>query len=203
MASPPPLAAEPKLPESAGGGSLRATAYTLLGLVLLAGAWVRFNPQIAALAPGLAAPVADIAARVAEPGRAQGLLEVTLVPQQSEAQALAAMGLPSGQEAVLARAVQRGRLRLVQLPLFDFNPPASDAVDEVRRIEVSTAGYTRVVLVGRLPVSVTLPIGRMGTVALRNLGTGPAALGAVTLTGPVRLPDLSAGAGLEVGVIAQ
>ncbi len=199
----PRPAAEPKLPEAAGGGALRGTAYTLLGLLLLAGLWVRFNPQLAALAPGLAAPVADLAARVAEPGRARGLLEVDLVPLAATAQAIAAMRLPADQAAVLAQAVRRGRLRLVQLPLFDFAPPTEDATGGAPLIEVATGGYSRVVALGSLPVAVTLPIGPVGTVSLRNLGTGTADIGAVTLTGPVRLPNLSGGTGLEVGVIAQ
>ena len=195
--------AEPKLPDSAGRGALRGMVYTLLGVMLLAGAWIRFNPQIAAFAPGLAGPAADLAAQVAEPGRARGLLEVDLVPQGETAKAVARMGLPADQEEALVEAVRRGRLRLVRLPLFDFAPPADDAADAARLIEVSASGYTRVVSLARLPVAVTLPIGPVGVVSLRNLGTGTVDIGAVTLTGPVRLPDLPAASGLDVGVIAQ
>lgn len=203
MPAPSPLPAEPHLPESAGSGLLRGTLYTVLAAMLLAGVWIRFNPQIAAIAPGLAAPAADLAAQVADPGRARGLLEVELVPLSETAQAVAAMRLPSDQAAALAAAVRRGDVRLVRLPLFDFAPPADDAIDMARVIEVSAAGYTRAVPLGRLPVAVTLPIAKMGTVALRNPGGGTVAVGAVTLTGPVRLPDLPSAAVLDVGVIAQ
>ena len=75
--------------------------------------------------------------------------------------------------------------------------------DTARVVEVSAGGYTRVVRLTRLPVSVTLPIGPVGSVAIRNLGAEAVGIGALTLEGPVRLPDLPAAAGVEVGVIAQ
>ena len=202
----PPLpsqAAEPKLPEAAGSGALRGVVYTLLGALLLAGAWVRFNPQIAAVAPDLAAPVADIAARAAAPGRVQGLFEVGLLPMSTTAEAVAAMGLPAEQTATLTQAVRRGRLRLVRLPLFDFGLTPDDAPDPARIVEVSAGGYTRVVRLTRLPVTLTVPIGPVGTVSFRNLSAGSVDIGALTLAGPVRLPDLPAASGLDVGVIAQ
>ncbi len=193
--------AEPSLPDPAGSAALRGVAYTLLMLILLAGAWIRFNPQIAALAPMLAGPAADVAAQMAAPGRLRGLAEVALVPLADTGEAVAAMRLPAAEAAALTQAVRRGRLRLVRLPLFDSGADAADAVARV--IEVSAGGYTTTVQLTRLPVAVTLPIGAVGTAAIRNLGGDTVGVGAVTLAGLVRLPDLPAAAGLEIGVVAQ
>lgn len=199
----PTEAAEPAIPDAAGAGALRGLVYTVLALLLLAGAWVRFNPQIAAIAPMLAGPAADVAAQMAASGRVQGLVELDLLPMRATAEAVAAMRLPADEAATLTQAVRRGRLRLVRLPLFDFGADPAAAPDAARIVEVSAAGYTRVIRLTRLPVAVTLPIGPVGSVSIRNLGAGTVGIGALTLDGPVRLPDLPAAAGLEVGVIAQ
>lgn len=193
---PAPQAAEPVLPASAGSAALRTTVSALLVAMLVAGAWVRFNGRIAAIAPGLAGPAAQVADELGASGRVRGLLELGLLPMPAGPDAVAAMGLPAGEAAALAQAVQRGRLRLVQLPLFD----ASGAG---RSVQVSSAGYTRLVPLARQPVVVTLPIGRVGTVSFRNAGPAGLGVGALTLTGPVQLPTLAAGQTLDVGVVAQ
>lgn len=195
--------AEPTIPDASGSGALRSVIYTVLAVMLLAGAWVRFNPQIAAIAPELAAPVADVAGRVAQPDRVRGLIEVGLLPMDATAEAVAAMDLPTGDAAILTQAVRRGRLRLVRLPLFDSGPEPADAPDTARAVQVSAGGYTRIIHLTRLPVSVTLPIGPVGAVSLRNLGSASVGIGALTLDGPVQLPELPPAAGLEVGVVAQ
>ena len=75
---------------------------------------------------------------------------------------------------------------------------------------VSSGGYDRLIRLGRQPVVVTLPIDRVGTVSFRvpagEAKALPAAglgIGALTQTGPLRLPDLGANQELDVGVIAQ
>ncbi len=200
---PAPQAAEPDLPASAGSAALRVTVSTLLAVMLVAGAWVRFNGRIAALSPGLAGPAAQVADELGESGRVRGLLELGLLPAPAGPEAVAAMGLPTGEAATLAQAVQRGRLRLVRLPLFDA--AGSEAGHSV---QVSSAGYTRLVPLTRQPVVVTLPIGRVGTVSFRDASpgsVGPAGttIGALTLSGPVQLPTLAAGQTFDVGVVAQ
>ena len=198
----PTQAAEPQIPQAAGASGLRITIYALLAVLLLAGGWVRFNRQIAAVSPMLAAPVADVAAQVADSGRVKGLVELGLVPISATGEAVAAMGLPSGDAAVLAEAVRRERLRLVRLPIFDLSPSLS-AEPGGRVVEVSSGGYTRFVRLGRQPLSVTLPMGPVGSVSFRNLSPDAVGIGALTLAGPVRLPDLAAAGTMDVGVIAQ
>ncbi len=200
---PPTEAPEPTLPQSSGSGALRGTAYFLLLLLLLAGAWVRFNREIAAVAPGLAGPAAEVATQAAAAGRAAGLVEVGLLPSSATAAEVAKMGLPAGDAAALTQAVRDRRLRLVRLPLFDSGPFDGGGTQAGHMIQVSAAGYTRVVELTAQPVSVTLPIAQVGTVTFRNLGGGPVGIGALTLAGPVRLPDLTEAGMMEVGVIAQ
>lgn len=195
---PAPQAAEPDLPASAGSAALRVTVSTLLAVMLVAGAWVRFNGRIAALSPGLAGPAAQVADELGESGRVRGLLELGLLPAPAGPEAVAAMGLPTGEAATLAQAVQRGRLRLVRLPLFD-----AAASEAGRSIQVSSAGYTRLVPLTRQPVVVTLPIGRVATVSFRDAGPAGTTIGALTLSGPVQLPTLAAGQTLDIGVVAQ
>ena len=195
---PAPQAAEPDLPASAGSAALRVTVSTLLAVMLVAGAWVRFNGRIAAISPGLAGPAAQVADELGESGRVRGLLELGLLPAAAGPEAVAAMGLPTGEAATLAQAVQHGRLRLVRLPLFD-----AAGSEAGRSVQVSSAGYTRLVPLTRQPVVVTLPIGRVGTVSFRGAGPGSVGVGALTLSGPVQLPALAVGQTLDVGVVAQ
>lgn len=196
-------AAEPSVPDAAGAGALRTLIYGMLAVMLLAGGWVRFNRQIASVVPALAAPVADVANQVADAGRVKGLVEIGLLPVSATAEAVAAMGLPASDAAALAQAVRRGRLRLVRLPLFDLSPSLPADAAAGRAIEVSTGGYTRFVRLTRQPLTVTLPIGPVGTVAFRNASGDVIDIGALTLEGPVKLPDLGTGGVMTVGVIAQ
>ena len=189
------------MPVSAGSAALRVTVSALLAAMLVAGVWVRFNGRIAALAPGLAGPAAQVADELGESGRVRGLVELGLLPAAAGPEAVAAMGLPAGEAATLVQALQRGRLRLVRLPLFDAGSGAS--LGAGGSVQVSSGGYTRLVQIARQPVVVTLPIGRVGTVSFRDAGPASVGIGALTLAGPVQLPVLSAGQALDVGVVAQ
>ena len=202
--------AEPAIPGSGGTSAGRATLYVTLAVMLAAGGWVRFNDQIATVAPGLAAPASGVAQGVAAQPSVHSLLELGLMPRAAEPAAVAGMGLPATDSAAMLGALQRNRLRLVQMPLFDAGLSAPDGTDLGRTVLVSSGGYTRLVRIGRQPVVVTLPIDRVGTVSFRvparEAGALPASglgIGAITATGPVRFPDLAEGQELEVGVMAQ
>ena len=201
--------AEPALPGAGGTSALRTTIYAGLALILAAGAWVRFNDDLATVAPGLAAPAA--AARQATSASAlHPLLEQSLVPRSDEAAAVAALGLPTADAAAMLDALRRDRLRLVQLPLFDAGSALPGAAEAGHVVLVSSAGFSRMVRIGRTPVPVTLPIDRAGTVSFqvaageaKMLPDSGLGIGAVTLVGPVPLPHLHAGEQLDVGVVAQ
>ena len=165
-----------------------------LGLLVLTGVWVRFNDRVAALLPFLAAP--GTAASV-EPS---GLVELALLPQSEAQAAVAGMGLSASDAGALTEALRRGRLRLVRMPVFDAQPDPSAAR---RTVRVSAGGYATTVPLAVQPAPVTLPVGPVGTVLFSATGAGAVSVGALTLDGPVRFPDLPAGQSLEVGVIAQ
>jgi hypothetical protein len=196
-------AAEPHIPEVPGSGSTRRTVYALLALLVLAGGWVRFNDRIASVAPGLAAP----AAPASEATRNKGLVELGLVPAGEAPAAIQAMNLPASDAAALATAVKEDRVRLVQLPVFD----TGDSTPGGRTVEISTAGFSQLVRLTPAPLRVTLPINRAGEVSFRIVpgqagdpgGMRLASIGALTLSGPVHLPDLHLGDRLSVGVVAQ
>ena len=200
----PIVASGEALPQSSGSSLLRNTAYTLLAVMLAAGGWVRFNDQIARVAPSIAAPAAGVAQthRAAATGGVLGLIELGLLPRSDSAQAVAAMGLPSKQEGALLADIRRDRLRLVRMPLFDAGPAATDGIAGAS-VMVSSGGYSRMVRLGRQPTLVTLPIDRVGTVAFRVAGGDPVGIGALTISGPVSLPPLASGQELDVGVVAQ
>ncbi len=196
-------AAERSVRGANGRSALRSSAYMLLAVMLLAGGWVRFNREIAAVAPELAGPVADVADQAAASDRVKGLIELDLLPLSATAEAVAAMGLPTGDAAALTQAVRRGRQRLVRLPLFDLSPTLAADQGIGRSVEVSSGGYTRFVHLSSEPVSVTLPISTIGSVSLRNIGADMVGIGALTVVGPIRLPDLPAGQAMQVGVVVQ
>ncbi|MBE7212596.1 MAG: hypothetical protein INR65_16375 [Gluconacetobacter diazotrophicus] len=197
---------EPEIAPSGGGNAARATLYGALGLVLLAGAWVRFAPTIDQVAPALAPPVAAGPQQARSDSRPGTLVEAQSVPAAEVGAAIAAMKLPADQSAALADAVKRDRLRLVTLPLFDAGMATPAAGAGGPAVTVSTAGFSRVVPLTRQPVPVVLPIDRVGTVTFQVASAakaGPVGLGALTVTGPVRLPDMARGDVLSVGVMAQ
>jgi len=199
----PTEAIEPARPESGGASALRTMVYAALVVMLVAGAWVRFNDQIASILPGLAnGPAADVADRLPGADRAQGLLETGLVPMAATPAAIAAMGLSTTDAALLTQAVERRRLRLIHLPVLDITPvlPA-DSIGH--SIEVSAAGYTRIVHIGRQPTTLTLPIGPAGMVTFRSTSADAVGIGALTLSGLVNLPELAAGQQIKLGLIAQ
>jgi hypothetical protein len=174
----------------------------LLALLLVAGAWVRFNGQIAEIMPALSGPAGAIADQLGFSGRARGLLELGLLPAAVPAGEVASMGLSGADAASLSDALQRRRLRLVHLPVLDVSP-VLETGNLGHTIEVSAGGYTRLVRLSREPVTLTLPIGVAGTVSFRTEGGDPVSIAAITLSGPVRLPDLPSGQVLSVGVLAQ
>ena len=196
---------EPSIPEAPGSGALRRTAYAGMALLLLAGGWIRFNDKIASVSPALAGPAGAIAQQAADAGGPQGLFELQMMPSAAVAAAVAAMGLPASNAALLAADLKRDRIRLVQMPLFDAGVATGADTLAGRAVEVSSGGYTRLVQLTRQPVVVTLPISRVGTVSFRVVGhaTDALGIGALTLSGPVVLPELSAGQQLDVGVVAQ
>ena len=196
----PPPAVEPYVPASAGSGALVTTAYTLLGLMLAGAAWVRFNDQIAGTVPALAGPAEAVADQLAAAHRIQGLIELPILPASATQEAVASMALPVAQAAQLTDALQRRRLRLIRMPLIDLSAAAADAG---RTVQVSAGGYVRVVHLTRTPVTLTLPIGPVGTVLFQTSSPDGVGIGAMTLAGLERLPALPSGATLEVGVIAQ
>ena len=61
----------------------------------------------------------------------------------------------------------------------------------------------RVVRLSHTPVTLTLPIGPVATVSFQTSSADGVGIGAMTLAGLQRLPDLPQGATLQVGVIAQ
>ncbi len=202
----PALAPDPEAPLATGSGPLRQTALGVLAVMVVAGGWIRFNDRIASVMPALAAPSTVLTDRAAGDGdMIRGLVELGLLPSTATAAAVASMGLPPQEAAVLAAAVQRGRVRLARLPLFDAGPVDANALDAAgtRSVQVSAGGYTSLVRLTRQPVVVTLPIGPVGSVLFRTAGGGEVAIGALTLDGPVRFPTLQVGQQLDVGVIAQ
>ena len=202
--------AEPELAASSSASPGRAALYTLLVLMLAGGGWVRFNDRIATLAPGLAAPAAGAVQGAETKLPVDMLMELPLLPHTAEPAAVAGLGLPASDAAAITSALKRDRLRLVQIPLFDAGSSAPDGTDAGRTVLVSSGGYDRLIRLGRQPVVVTLPIDRVGTVSFRvpageakALPPSGLGIGALTQTGPMRLPDLGANQELEVGVIAQ
>ena len=190
-------------PSPAGSGSMQRLAYGVLAVLVVAGAWVRFNDRLAEFSPGLASPVAQmIAGRATRAGQPTGLAELALLAPGAEAAAIARLGLPRDQAAAMAADLRRDRIRLVQVPLFDAGAGGGGP----RLVSVSSGGYGRLVALTRTPTMVMLPIDRVGTISFRAAGAGPSdpvGIGMLTLAGPLQLPDLAAGERLDVGVIAQ
>ena len=200
MQSPAPYDAGP-VPDSAGrtGSPLRSTAYTILALTLLAGLWLRFNTQISAIAPTLAGPD-ELVSQTADPNQIRELVQIALLPANQAAQAVADMGLGTGEAAALTQALRRGRLRLARLPLLDDSPTLPGGS---QMIQVSAGGYTRQILLTREPQAVTVPVGPAGAISFSTPETTSVGIVGLTLGGPVRLPDIHAGQVFSVGVIAQ
>ncbi len=195
-----PPRAEPPIPLRVGSGGLHITAYTLLALMVAGAAWVRFNNQIAETVPVLAGPAEAVADRIADASRIKGLVELAILPPSATPEAVASMGLPAADARSLSGALSRRRLRLVHMPLVDLS---ATQADQGRIVRVSTAGYTRVVQLSRTPVTLTLPVGPVGTVSFQTSSADGVGIGAVTMAGLARLPALPAGATLSVGIVAQ
>lgn len=191
----PAETAEPIVRGGAGAVAFRGTLYALLGVAVGCGAWLRFNTQIAAVVPGLA-DAGTVAA--GEPARVRALMELGLMPAGEAEAAVAGMGLSGGEAALMQAALRDRRVRLVRMPLVDETP--GDAGHDV---VVSTAGYSRMVRLTRTPVAVPLPVGPAGEVSFSTPDAEAVGIGALGLSGPVRLPDVARGDVLSVGVVAQ
>jgi len=168
--------------------------------MLLAGMWVRFNAQIAAVSPALAGPAASVAETLGDTAHIGGLFQLGLLPASQTKAAVAEMDLPAGEAAALIEALQRKRLRLAHLPLIDDSLVLSPGGHAV---VVSSGGYTRQVVLTRAATLVTLPVGPAGVVSFSTADTGQVGIVGLTLAGPVRLPDLQAGQVVSAGIIAQ
>jgi hypothetical protein len=189
MPRPLPLATEPPLP-TAAQGPLRTTITALLALLLAAGIYIRFGAQITALLATLAPtpPPAPLA-----------LVELPLIPTSQTQAAIAEMGLDATDAAALQDALKRGRLRLAHIPLLDDTPTLAGS----HAVTISAGGYTRSLLLTRQPTVVTIPIGPVGEIAFTTSEADNIGIVGLTLSGPVRLPDLHLGQTIAVGVIAQ
>ena len=203
----PSTLAEP-VPAPSGGGAagLRALA-VMLAVLVAVGGWVRFSDRIAGWIPSLA-PLAASGGAAAADGRVGALLELGLIPASAGVPAVRAMTLPAKDESALAQAVERRRLRLVRVPLFERDG-GSGAV-----VQVDANGLTQVVHLAAQPIVLTVPMAQVGSLRFRLLGAPPdvaspggiqpgVGIGAITLTGPTALPTLQAGQELDVGVVAQ
>ncbi len=136
----------PKIEPSpaAGSGSMQRLAYGVLAVLLLSGAWVRFNDSLAELSPSLASPVAQgIAERAALAAQPVSLAELALLAPGTEAAAIAGMGLPRDQAAAMAADLRRGRIRLVQVPLFDAGRRRRRTAAWSRSAPAAMAGWSR------------------------------------------------------------
>lgn len=186
-----------------GGATVgRSMIYAVLATALLAGGWMRFNPQIAAMVPGLAAPgllAGDQSATSAE--RPRALVELALLPSAQAEAAVAAMGLSKTDADLLVQSLRQGRVHLVRMPLVDAG--TTDETGPSHGVVVSTAGYSTLVQLTHSPIAVPLPVGPTGEVSFSTTDPDGVGIGALGLSGPVRLPDLAPGNVLSVGVIAQ
>ncbi len=198
--APSPLA-EPVLAPSGGGAAgVRALA-VMLALLVAVGGWVRFSDRIAGWIPALAPLAASGGAAAGD--RVRALLELGLIPAGDDLQAVGAMNLPFNEASALAQAVERRRLRLVRVPLFERDG-GSGAV-----VRVDANGLSQIVRLSAQPIVLTVPMAEVGSLRFRLLGASPGAaaggvgIGAITLTGPLALPTLQDGQELDVGVIAQ
>lgn len=191
----PTETAEPTVRGGAGASAFRGTVYALLGVAVLSGAWLRFNTEVASVVPALAD--AGTAA-AAQPAKVRGLMELGLVPVGEAESAVAGMGLSGTDAALMQAALRDRRLRLVRMPLVD-----ETAGNAGHNVVLSTAGYTRVVQLTRTPVAVALPVGPGGEVSFSTPDADAVGIGALGLSGPVRLPDLARGDVLSVEVVAQ
>ena len=197
----PTTLAEP-VPAPSGGGAagLRGLA-VMLAVLVAVGGWVRFSDRIAGWIPSLA-PLAASGGGAAD-GRVGALLELGLIPASAGVPAVRAMNLPAQDESALAQAVERRRLRLVRVPLFERDGGAGAVV------QVDANGLTQVVRLATQPIVLTVPMAQVGSLRFRLLGNPPGGappgvgIGAITLTGPLALPTLRAGQELDVGVVAQ
>lgn len=204
MKDQPTVQAAETVAPRADASPLSHLTYTFLSLLLVAGVCARLGGNSTPATPSPAGP----SATGSEPAKVQpaGLVELKLVPTNAQAEASATMKLAQSDQALLADAIAHRRLRLVKLPLFDagagpegIGGTADTALD--KSVQVSSGGYTTVVQLTHRPVVVTLPIDRVGIVSFH--GAAGLGVGALTLTGPTRLPPLTDSQGFNIRVVAQ
>ena len=196
----PAQTAEPMVRGSGGAAAFRGTLYALMCAVLLSGAWLRFNQQIAAVVPGLRAP--DMAQQGASPGEMKALVEMAMLAPGEAASAVPGMGLSNADANRMLQAMRDGRLRLIAFPMVDVST-ADDGGDGGHRVLVSSAGYSRVVQLTREPVVVTLPVAEASSVAFAPSGQAGAEICTRGLSGPLCLRPLNKGDVVDLGIIPQ
>lgn len=185
---------------SSGSAILRGTLYGTFAVLLAAGLWLRFNSQIAATVPALAGP-GPLTNQFADTLGTRALIELPLVSAASEPGEIARMGLPAGDAALLTQALRSGRVRLVKMPLLDASEILPNGTGH--SVQVTAGGYTTLVQLTRQPVAVALPVGPISQVSFRTLSADGVNIGAMGLSGPVRLPAITRGQEIDVGVVAQ
>ena len=174
----PAQAAEPMVRGSGGSAAFRGTLYALMAAALLAGAWIRFNQQIASVVPSLSAP-AGLQGPVV--GDVRALVEMAMLPESQSAAAVAGMGLSGTEASQLLQTLRQGRLRLIAFPMVDVS--AAGAAGG-HRVLVSASGYSRVVQVTREPIVVTLPVAAASAVSFAPSGSAGAEICTRGLSGP-------------------
>lgn len=189
-----------------GMGVRRGASVAMLVLLLIGGVSAKLGVNGETAIYDHAPPPVAANNDLLQGARPGAMVELGLLSARESIEAIPALNLPADEQTLMAEAVRRGRLRLIRLPLFDADP-VSDALGNVpvtpkiRSLELSSAGYTVPLVLTRRPVIVTLPIDRAAAVAFR--GVDGIRIGALTLTGPVRLSPLSGGQPLTVRVVAQ
>jgi hypothetical protein len=200
----PEETAAPFVRGSSSATFLRTSTYLVLALAVSGGAWLRFNPQIAAFLPSLAAPSGLVSGDAAVPA---GLVDLAILPSSEAQAAVAGMGLEGGDAALMLQALREGRIRLVRTALVDASSPddatATQSAPPTRAVIVSSGGYTTTVQLTHSPVPVTLPVTPAGELLFRTTAPDTLGIGMFTLSGPVRLPDLPPGGVLSFSVIPQ
>ncbi len=184
-----------------GSGALRGTFCLMLVAAVAGGGWLRFNGQIANVLPSLAAPESVLDQRV--PGKVAVLVELAMLPDRAADAAVTKMQLPAKDAGALLQALRDGRLRLTVMPLIDASTPSGQETSPAHTVVIRAGGYTQTVVLTRTPVDVPMPIGPVGEVTFTSSGPGPLNIGMLGLTGQVRLPDMSPGDTLGVGVVAE
>ncbi|MBS0983883.1 hypothetical protein [Gluconobacter cerinus] len=174
------------------GGSLLA--------VVTIGAGAFFYTHATTPKAAVPAPPPDNAAVGTAPAL-QAAVQLSMLSAQNAPKALAATSFNAQQRSQILAAVQRGDMRLVEMPVLDAAGVTGQTVD------VTVSGLTqRVVLTGKFQ-RLILPIAEAAQVTIDpvTMPHAPAlTIGAMTALGPEALPSLTAlSQRIVLGVIVQ